>query len=183
MTLPLTGPALLALGIVSGLIFGALLQRSRLSDTAVTIGQLRLKDFTLFKVMLAAIVVGGIGVLVLHAGGLAAYHIKPANLVAVAIGAVLFGVGMAVYGYCPGTGLAAIGTGSLHALAGALGMLAGAIAFACSFDWLKAHILPLAAFGPVRLPDLTGVPDLAWFLIVIVVGFGAIRWAERRSLT
>ena len=76
---------------------------------------------------------------------------------------MLFGVGMAVYGYCPGTGLAAIGTGSLHALAGAAGMIAGAIAFAFSFDRLEAAILPVAAFGPVRLPDLTGIPDLVWF--------------------
>lgn len=183
MTLPLTGTALLALGIVSGLFFGVLLQRSRLTDTAVTIGQLRLKDYTLFKVMLAAIVVGGIGVLVLHTGGFAAYHIKPANLGAVAIGAVVFGVGMAIYGYCPGTGLAAIGTGSLHALAGAFGMLAGAIAFAYSFDWLRARILPLGALGPVRLPGLTGIPDLAWFAIIVAIGFGALFVLDRRART
>ena len=141
MTLPVTGAALLPLGILFGFIFGWLLQRARLTDTDVIIAQLRLRDYTLFKVMLTAIIVGGVGVFVLHSGGLAAYHIKPANLLAVALGAVLFGVGMAVYGYCPGTGLAAIGTGSLHALAGAVGMLAGAIAFAFSFDWIKAELV------------------------------------------
>jgi len=59
------------------------------------VAQLRLRDFTLFKVMLTAILVGGLGVFIRHSGGLAAYHIKPANLLAVALGAVLFGVGMA----------------------------------------------------------------------------------------
>ena len=124
MNIPVTGPALLPLGILFGFIFGWLLQRARLTDTNVIIAQLRLRDYTLFKVMLTAIIVGGIGVFFLHSGGLAAYHIKPANLLAVAVGAVLFGIGMAIYGYCPGTGLAAIGTGSWHALAGAVGMLA-----------------------------------------------------------
>jgi uncharacterized protein len=179
MRLPVTGPALLALGIVFGFAFGWLLQRARLTDTNVIIGQLRLRDYTLFKVMLTAIIVGGLGVFVLHSGGLAAYHIKPANLLAVALGAVLFGIGMAIYGYCPGTGLAAIGTGSVHALVGAIGMLAGAIAFAFSFDWIAATVLPIAAFGPLRLPDLTGIPDLAWFAALVVVGFAALFALER----
>jgi uncharacterized protein len=183
MNLPVTGPALLPLGIVFGFAFGWLLQRARLTDTNVIIGQLRLRDYTLFKVMLTAIVVGGIGVFVLHSGGLAADHIKPGNLLVVALGAVLFGVGMAVYGYCPGTGLAAIGTGSVHALVGAMGMLAGAIAFAFSFDWIAATLLPIAAFGAVRLPDLTGIPNLAWLAALLVAGFAALLVLERGQRT
>jgi len=179
MTLPVTGTALLPLGVVFGFIFGWLLQRARLTDTNVIIAQLRLRDYTLFKVMLTAIIVGGIGVFLLHAEGLAAYHIKPANLAAVALGAILFGIGMVLYGYCPGTGLAAIGTGSLHALAGAVGMIAGAIAFAFSFDWIKATILPIAAVGSVRLPGLTGIPDLSWFGALILVAVPALLVLDR----
>jgi len=179
MTLPLTGPALLPLGVLFGFIFGWLLQRARLTDTNVIVAQLRLRDYTLFKMMLTAIIVGGIGVFVLHSGGLAAYHIKPANLLAVALGAVLFGVGMTIYGYCPGTGLGAIGTGSLHALVGAIGMIAGAIAFAFSFDWLKTNIVPIAAVGPVRLPELTGIPDLVWFAALAAVSVFALLVLER----
>lgn len=179
MTLPVTGPALLPLGVLFGFIFGWLLQRARLTDTNVIIGQLRLRDYTLFKMMLTAIIVGGIGIFLLHSGGLAAYHVKPANLLAVALGAVLFGIGMTIYGYCPGTGLGAIGTGSLHALAGAIGMIAGAIAFAFSFDWLTAEILPIAAAGTVRLPELTGIPDLAWFAGLAVIAVLALLTLER----
>ena len=179
MTLPVTGPALLPLGVLFGFIFGWLLQRARLTDTNVIIGQLRLRDYTLFKMMLTAIIVGGVGVFLLHSDGLAAYHIKPANLLAIALGAILFGVGITVYGYCPGTGLAAIGTGSLHALAGAVGMVAGAIAFAFSYDWLKAKIMPVAAVGAVRLPELTGIPDLAWFAALAVISSLALLALQR----
>jgi len=181
MNLPLTGPALLPLGIVFGFAFGWLLQRARLTDTEVIIGQLQLRDCTLFKVMLTAILVGGIGVFVLHSGGLAAYHIKPANLLAVALGAILFGIGMAIYGYCPGTALAACGTGSLHALVGVFGMLAGAAAFAFSFDWIKAEVLPVGALGALRLPDLAGIPDLEWLAALFAVGFGALIISDRRK--
>ena len=60
MDLPVTGPALLPLGVLFGFVFGWLLQRARLTDTDVIIGQLRLRDYTLFKVMLTAIIVGGV---------------------------------------------------------------------------------------------------------------------------
>ena len=173
MTLPVTGPALLPLGIVFGFAFGWLLQRARIADTDVIIAQLRLRDYTLFKVMLTAIIVGGVGIFFLHSGGLAAYHVKPANLAAVAVGAVLFGVGMALYGYCPGTGLAAIGTGSVHALIGAIGMIAGAIAFGLvRLD--QGHAPAVAAYGQIRLPDLTGIPDLVWLAAIAAVGFAAL---------
>jgi hypothetical protein len=71
MTLPFTGPALLPLGVLFGFVFGWLLQRARLTDTNVIIAQLRLRDYTLFKVMLTAIIVDGTGVFVPHAGGFA----------------------------------------------------------------------------------------------------------------
>lgn len=163
MTLPITGTMLLPLGILFGFLFGWLLQRGHITDTNVIVNQFRLRDYTVAKVMLTAIIVGGVGVWFLHGGNLAVYHIKPANLLGVGLGAVLFGIGMVVYGYCPGTGLAAIGTGSVHAFVGALGMLLGAVLYALSFDWIKAHILSVAALGPVRLPELTGIPDIAWF--------------------
>ncbi len=166
MSLPVVGPLSLPLGVLSGFVFGWILHRARLADTTVIVNQFRLRDFTLMKAMLTAILVGGIGVLFLHRHGLAAYHIKPANLLGVAIGGVLFGIGMAVLGYCPGSGLAAIGAGSIHALVGTAGMIAGAIAYALSFDWLRTHILSVGALGPLRLPDITGIPDLVWFAIL-----------------
>ena len=179
MTLPITGPALLPLGIVFGFLFGWLLQRARLTDTNVIIAQLRLRDYTLFKVMLTAIIVGGIGVFALHSVGFAAYHIKPANLLAVALGAVLFGIGMAVYGYCPGTGLAAIGTGSLHALVGAIGMLAGAIAF----DFLRLDQGQALARRRRRRGSFARShrhPDLVWFAALVAVAVPTLRALERR---
>src|SRR5579862_8847800 len=130
MSLPVTGVLLLPLGVLFGFLFGWLLQRGRVTDTNVIVNQFRLGDFTVAKVMLTAIVVGGVGVWWLHGGHFAAYHIKPANLLGVGLGAVLFGIGMVIYGYCPGTGLAAIGTGSVHAFVGALGMLLGAMLYA-----------------------------------------------------
>ena len=158
-----------------GAAFGFLLQRGKVTSCNVIENQFRLRDFTVLKVMGTAIVVGWIGVLLLVDTGNSKYYVKDANMLAVALGAALFGVGMVVYGYCPGTALGAIATGSVHALVGALGMVAGAILYALSFDWLKGHVLNVWALGKVRLPDLTGVPDAAWF-IVLAIGAGLFFW-------
>ena len=96
MTLPITGNASLVLAVVFGLIFGLLLQRGRVADYNTIVNQFRFKDFTVLKVMFTAIVVGGIGVLVLHQTGHAAYHIKPANMLGVVLGR-----GSSASAWCP----------------------------------------------------------------------------------
>lgn len=161
--------------IVMGAAFGFLLQRGKVTSCNVIENQFRLRDFTVLKVMGTAIVVGGLGVLLLVDTGNSKYYVKDANMLAVALGAALFGVGMVVYGYCPGTALGAIATGSVHALIGAVGMVGGAILYALTFDWLKSHVLNVWSLGKVRLPDLTGVPDGVWF-VALAVGAALFFW-------
>lgn len=172
MDLPVSAELARWLAIPMGLVFGVLLHRGGVADYNVIVNQFRLRDFTVLKVMFTAILVGGVGVLLLRMSGHAEYHIKPANMLGVVLGAGLFGIGMVLYGYCPGTGVAAMATGSLHALVGFLGMLAGGVAYALSFPWVESHIQSVGKLGKVRLPELTGVPDWGWF--VILAGIAAV---------
>ena len=175
MNLPVSAETARWLAIPMGIIFGVLLHRGGVANYNVIVNQFRFRDFTMLKIMFTAIIVGGIGVLLLKNADHAQYHIKPANMLGVVLGAALFGVGMVLYGYCPGTGVAAIATGSLHALIGFLGMLAGGVLYALSFTWVEAHIQQVAALGKVRLPDITGVPDWGWFVILAAIG-GVVFW-------
>lgn len=182
MTLPITGTPALWLAIVFGFIFGLLLHRGGVTSYDVIVNQFRLRDFTVLKIMFTAIVIGGIGVAVLHGFNHANYHIKPANMLGVTLGAAIFGVGMVVYGYCPGTGLAAAATGSIHALVGALGMLAGGIVYGLSFSWVNQHILSVGALGKIRLPEVTHLPDAVWLaalLVIALVVFAIVTRIER----
>ena len=57
-------------------------------------------------------------------------------------------------------------------------MLAGGILYALSFSWVNEHILTVAALGKVRLPDVTGIADWVWFVILAgtaVIVFYAIK--------
>lgn len=175
----LTGSNLLWAGLAFGFLFGVLLHRGGVTDYNVIVNQFRFRDFTVLKVMFTAIVVGGVGVAILHGQGLANFHIKPATMFAVVLGAVLFGIGMVLYGYCPGTGIAAIAAGKLDALAGFAGMLVGAAAYAFSYPWIAAHVLPIADLGKKRLPDLANVPEWLWYAGLIVLAGGVFALVAR----
>ncbi len=184
VTPPVTGSAALVAAVLLGAVFGLLLHRGGVASYDVIVNQFRFRDFTVLKIMFTAIIVGGLGVLALHSAGLANYHIKAANLLGVVLGAALFGVGMVLYGYCPGTALAAAASGSLHALVGVAGLLVGGVLYAFSFPWIAKTILPVGALGKVRLPDVTGVPAPVWFgalLAIAAVVFTLIERAERRT--
>ena len=180
MSFPITGNPALWLALGFGFIFGLLLHRGRVTDYNVIVNQFRLKDFTVLKVMFTAIIVGGIGVLVLHQMGYAKYEIKPAQMLGVTLGAAIFGAGMVLYGYCPGTGVAAIATGSIHALVGTVGMLLGGILYALSFTWVRSHILSVGNLGNIRLPGVTGISDWGWFGILAVIALVVFWLLERK---
>jgi uncharacterized membrane protein YedE/YeeE len=165
----ITGSNLLWAGLLFGFIFGVLLHRGGVTNFNVIVKQFLFRDFTVLKVMFTAIVVGGVGLFILHGQELSNWHIKPANMLAVILGALLFGIGMVIYGYCPGTGIAAIATGKLDALVGFLGMLVGAAAYALCYDWIAANILPVADLGKKRLPELTTLPEWVWYAGLVVM--------------
>jgi uncharacterized membrane protein YedE/YeeE len=175
MNYPVSAETARWLAIPMGIIFGVLLHRGGVANYNVIVNQFRFKDFTVLKIMYTAIIVGGIGVLLLETTGHAQYHIKPANMLGVSLGAALFGVGMVLYGYCPGTGVAAMATGSIHATVGFAGMLVGGVLYALSFAWVEANIQKVAALGKLRLPDVTGVPDWGWFVILAAIA-GVVFW-------
>lgn len=175
----LTGSELLGSALVFGIIFGFLLHRGGVTDFDVIVRLFQFRDFTVLKVMMTAIAVGGVGIALLHGQELAQLHIKPTNLLAVGLGAAIFGVGMVLYGYCPGTGLAALATGRLDALAGLVGMLVGGIAYALSYDWIAAHILPVGAYGKLRLPELLGLPEWACYAGLVAMTLGILALVRK----
>jgi uncharacterized membrane protein YedE/YeeE len=117
--------------------------------------------------------------------GYAELHVKNSMLVATVGGGLVFGVGMALLGYCPGTGVAAIAEGSRHAIWGVLGMLFGAFVLAESYGFAADYIVNHFNYGKATLPELTGVsPWMYWG--ALTVGSAALfalieRWERRRA--
>ena len=150
----------LLLGLILGSAFGAVLQLSGASSYTKIINALRLKDLTIIKLILAAIGVGLIGVHLLDAFGLANMNVKELFLPGVAIAGLIFGVGFAISGYCPGTALAAAAEGKIDAWFTVAGGLFGALIFAFLYPDLESSLLSIGQFGRVTLYEALAVPGI-----------------------
>ncbi len=172
-------PDKLALGLLTGIIFGFLLQKGRAAKYQVIVGQFLLKDWTVVKIMATAVIVGAIGVYALLAAGAVSLHIKPMLLGGVLIGAVCFGIGIVVLGYCPGTTVAACGEGRRDAMVGVLGMLCGAGGFVALYPVLQPVMKGLGDMGKITVPETLGVSP--WLIIgaLLVAGILAVMLIGR----
>jgi len=155
----------LVLGLIIGVIFGFLLQKGGVTSYDIIIGQLLLTDFTVIKIMLTAVITGMLGVHLLRSLGLAQLHPKPGSLGASVIGGLIFGVGFALLGYCPGTVAGAVAQGYLDALfGGVVGILIGAGIFAALFQKLEGLVLHKGDFGELTFPQLLNVNP--WAVVI-----------------
>jgi uncharacterized protein len=158
------------LGLITGVIFGVLLQQGRVARFEKQIGAMLFKDMTIFKFMLTAIIVGMIGVNILAGMELIPLSVKTTIIGANLIGGSIFGIGWAIMGYCPGTSLAAIGEGRWHAIWAVLGMLTGAALYAEVVPYLKDNILSWGNYGKITVPSMLGVSQ--WLVIpIMIAGF------------
>lgn len=151
----------LLLGLGTGVAFGALLEKGGVARHDMIVRQLLLLDGRVATVMGTAAAVGAVGVHALERAGRTKLSVKPLQPVAIVCGGALFGAGVALLGYCPGTSLAAVGAGRRDAVAGVLGMLAGAVAFTQLYPRIKKQ-LEAGNRGKVTLPEATRTPRWPW---------------------
>lgn len=173
-------PENLIMGLLTGTAFGFFLQKGRVAKFDVILGQLLLKDWTVLKIMATAVAVGSIGVYTLVSMGMATLHIKPALLGGVIVGGLLFGGGLAVFGYCPGTGVAASGEGHRDAMVGVAGMLCGAAVYVALYPSLKPMIAALADWGKITLPQATATAPWPWVIGLVAVIVAGLLVLEKR---
>jgi len=154
---------------ISGFIFGFLLRKAHLSRFDIIIKQLILKDFTVMKVIFTAIIVGSIGFYFMHSLNIVKFQIIPATVYAGIIGGAIFGVGMAILGYCPGTAVAAIADGSRHAIYGVLGMFTGAYIFGEVQKPISKYITLMDPLNKITLQNYFNISP--WVIISILIIF------------
>jgi len=129
----------------AGILFGFALSRVGASDYDLIYHMFSGQNLKLAFVMITAIIVGAIGMKLLALLGNKGYkgikitiNKKKLNLYTV-LGGIVFGVGWAISGACPGTILAQIGEGKLLGLFTFLGLIAGTYLYALLAE--KNHTL------------------------------------------
>lgn len=172
----------LTYGLITGILFGFLLQKGRVLRYDKQLGALRLIDMTIVKFMLSSVLVAMVGVYLLKDLGLAKLSIKSTVLGGNIIGGLIFGVGWGLFGYCPGTAMGALGEGRWDTVWGLLGMLAGAAVFAEVYPFLKGTVLKWGDLGKITLPSVLGINHWIVIVVFIVAGLFLFRFFEKKGL-
>ena len=117
--------------LLFGTVFGFILSRARATDYDAIAGMFRLQDLHLMGVIGVAIGVNALGLWLLRRSGARALtgeaiEMKPKPMKKGMFAAgLIFGVGWALSGACPGTALAQIGEGKMYGIFTVAGILAG----------------------------------------------------------
>ena len=160
------------IGLATGLVFGFALEKSRVFEPGIIVGQMQLKSFLMLKIFLAAVITGLVVLAVLNGVFGVKLSLKPLLWKADIIGGLILGVGIAIAGACPGTSLAQIGAGYKDALFVVAGGIAGAMTYGYN-DARDHRVLRRegrqARLRPAARPAVLGG------------GLGACGSADRRS--
>jgi uncharacterized membrane protein YedE/YeeE len=176
----------LAVALVIGIAFGWCLERAGMGSARKLAAQFYLTDLTVFKVMFSAIVTAMLGLFWLGRLGvldLSRVYVPETYLLPQLVGGLVFGVGFALGGLCPGTSCVAAVTGRLDGVALVLGMWSGVLATGLAFPSLQTFY-ERTPRGALTLPQVLHLPYGVVVLVVVLVaigGFRAAEWLEVRA--
>ncbi|MBX3084782.1 MAG: YeeE/YedE family protein [Anaerolineae bacterium] len=161
------------IALILGVCFGFALNKAGLTKYTKIVNVFRLTDLAVLKFMMTALVVSMSGLYLLRSLGLITFPNVPATyIVGNLVGGLIFGVGMALSGYCPGTCVAGSGEGKLdYLIPGLLGFLVGAAIYGLAYPSVFPAISAIANYGNVVLPDLW---NLNPFLSVVLFALMAL---------
>ncbi len=174
MTIVLT----LCLGLVMGIIFGFALEKSRVFEPGIIIGQFQLRNFVMLKVFLTAIVTSLAVFTFFFSSGFERLNWKITIYNADIIGGLLLGIGIALAGACPGTLFAQIGAGYKDSIATFFGCLFGAAVFILVRPWL-AQLLSGYPHEKITLDLILGWPYSLTAVSVMLVFIVALYGLEK----
>ena len=154
-------------GLIIGTIFGFFLQRARVDKYNIQVGAMLLEDMTIFKFMLPAIIVATIGIYAMIDFGMVELDVKPTILSVNIIGGILFGIGWAIFGLCPGTAGGALGEGAVDAIYGIAGMFLGAALFAYFYPYINMYLMDVGDYGKITVPQILDISH--WYVIAAFI--------------
>jgi uncharacterized protein len=154
--------------LILGFLFGATLQYAKLNKYNTISGMATLNNLAVAKAIAVAIGVGAIFINIEIGLGLAGYHTKPLIFGGVALGGIIFGIGMAILGYCPGTLAISLGQGSFDALFGIIGGLLGGLIYTLMQPSIQGILGP--NLGVIALHTIVGGNSILFYILLILLG-------------
>jgi uncharacterized membrane protein YedE/YeeE len=170
----------LVVALIVGIAFGWCLERSGLGSARKLMGQFYLTDLTVFKVMFTAIITAMLGIFWLGWLGfldVARIYVPETYILPQLVGGIIFGVGFATAGLCPGTSCVSAVTGRGDGVAAVLGMLTGVLIAGVFFGLLEPFYQS-TPHGTFTLPALMRVPYGVVVFAIVGIALGGFYVAE-----
>ncbi|HET9020119.1 MAG TPA: YeeE/YedE thiosulfate transporter family protein [Acetobacteraceae bacterium] len=153
-----------------GLVFGAVMQAGVTYRCDCSLDGTPWRQSVLPRAILMALGVGVILIYGGHAAGLLQFHVKAFYPVGIALGAILFGAGVAILGFCPGTLPIALASRRIEALAGLLGGVLAGGAFTAVAAPYAASVWHGPTFAVQRIGPALGLGGGAELVLAVVIG-------------
>ncbi|MGQ4891562.1 MAG: YeeE/YedE family protein [Candidatus Njordarchaeia archaeon] len=178
-------------GLIVGLLFGFALQRGRFCMNSAFRDIFLLKDYTLLKAVVVALIVEMIGFHVMATAGIIHLNPKPLFWGANIIGGFLFGVGMVLAGGCASGTSYRVGEGMMGSFVALLGYASFALATSSGIfkpfkEFLQKNTLikvptnmDMYAGSAKNNPTLATVTNLnpwVWVVIITVITIAILYW-------
>ena len=170
----------LVIAVLLGIAFGWFLERGGMGNARKLAGQFYFTDLSVLKLMFSAILTAMLGLFWLSWAGLldlSRVYVPETFVAPQLVGGLVFGVGFATGGLCPGTSCVAAATGRRDGFALIAGMLTGVFVFGEAFPAV-ASFADSTARGAWTLPQALGLSYGTVVGIIVAVALGAFAGAE-----
>jgi hypothetical protein len=163
------------LAVPIGFVFGFALFHAGFTDGRRIAWAFYFKDVGVPVVMFSAITTGMLGLWGLSLIGfldISLVYMLPTYLMPMVVGGLLFGIGMVIGGYCPGTAIASVATGKVDAMIFIVGFLIGSLVFGDFFP-VWGEFYNSDYMGAFRLDQWLGIglgPMVLFVVLIAVVG-------------
>ncbi|MBK6949200.1 MAG: YeeE/YedE family protein [Haliscomenobacter sp.] len=173
------------IAFVTGAFFGMILESSGFSSSRKIVGLFYGYDFTVLRVFFTATITAMIGLLYFNYMGwidLSMVYFPPMYLWAAISGGLIMGLGFIMGGFCPGTGLCAVGIGKLDAVANVVGLYLGIFLFSEAYPFFEKLYMG-NAMGNLRVNEVLGISSGLFaflFASIALAAFIITAWIQKR---
>lgn len=182
----LNSPKAFFLALLIGLSFGIFLEQAGFGSSRKLAGVFYFRDMAVIKVMFSAVVTAMAGLSYFLAMGWIqsdAIYMLPTIYGSQILGGLIFGVGFAMSGWCPGTAAAGLASGKIDALVALIGAVLGSILFSEMYPVIK-NIATAGDRGVLFVYESLGMSKPLFvflFIAVAVICFWLCEKLEKKK--
>jgi len=162
--------------IVMGFAFGFVLERTGFTRSQLIADTFYFKNIAVPKIMGVTVITTATWFILFAWMGwidLSALYTPATYVWPYLVGGLLFGVGMVMAGYCPGTAVAGLGTGKSDALVFLLGLFLGMFAYFILYPMIEGFASS-GNLGVLKLHDLFGGNEYTSYILTVALEVGII---------